>query len=235
MRSLELQADILKDRALLRDLSGQRKKQIAEKKRARARLRRHAAGVSKTTPLLASQGELTVLEQKCPGPPTRRDYENRLATFHDFCRKHKLDVEMPEDLDTAACDFCDFQFLQGEQADCGTKLLAALVHRTPELAKASGRALPRLARVLKSWRKFAPTPTRDPLPWLVTVGIAMQMAHNNFFEGALMVVLLFDTYMRFAIARVYFQFPFTLILMGLDIVVLYAYLKFSDGISKRTA
>ena len=49
------------------------------------------------------------------------------------------------------------------------------------------------------------------------------------------VVEMLETNLRFIIARFYFQFVFTLILMGLDIVVLYSYLRFSNGISKRAA
>ena len=49
------------------------------------------------------------------------------------------------------------------------------------------------------------------------------------------VVISLDSYFRVIITRACLQLAFTLILAGLDIVVLYAYLRFSDRLSERVA
>jgi hypothetical protein len=141
------------------------------------------------------------LEEKHPREPTRRDYSRRLDEFLEFSRVHGLSLETTQGLDEALCDFADTKYLEGEQCDCGTKLLAAVTHCWVQFGRHGSQRLPRFQRVLRSWKRVAPTATRDPIAWLICCGLIGALAWNGWQEEALFITLLFDTYMRFSEAH----------------------------------
>ena len=168
-----------------------------QRKRGRAQMRATASGLPlDSIPLKAHRGQLSVLEEKCPGQSTRRDYARRLSAFSEFCAEHALSTESLDLLDAALVDYSDVLYLKGEQVDSGSKLMAAVVHSLPRLGKNGDSRLPRFLRVLRSWKRVAPTPTRDPISWLVTCGIVGALVRMEEQSMALFVLVLFDTYMR---------------------------------------
>eukprot|EP00973_Karenia_brevis_P050962 7077654-Karenia_brevis.AAC.1 len=56
--------------------------------------------------------------------------------------------------------------------------------------------MPRARKSLKGFKKLAPNMSRFPLPWEWTCGLAMSMLWKKKEESALILLLLFDTYMR---------------------------------------
>ena len=171
------------------------------KQRRAARRQRTAQVKGSTTPLRASQGKLTLLEEKHPKEPTRKDYSRRLTEFLEFSRVHELSLETTQSLDEALCDFADTKYLEGEQCDCGTKLLAAVTHHWHQFGRRGSQRLPRFQRVLRSWRRVAPTATRDPIAWLVCCGLIGALTWKGWQEEALFITLIFDTYLRFTEAH----------------------------------
>ena len=140
---------------------------------------------------MASSGRLSVLEQKSPGPPTRKDYAKQLDKFLEFCTENGLVTDSVNELDLALTDYADVLYLEGEQVDAGCKLLAAVVYQFPNLGRHGDQRLPRFQRALRAWKRFAPTPSRDPIPWLIVCGIIGCMVRRGSTSHAAMVLRLF--------------------------------------------
>ena len=166
------------------------------KQRSAARQKKTAQVKGSTTPLRASRGRLTLLEEKHPKEPTRKDYVLEAAerALGVQSRARAVPGEHAQSLDEALCDFADTKYLKGEQCDCGTKLLAAVTHNWYQFGRHGSKRFPRFQRVLRSWRRVAPTATRDPIAWLVCCGLIGALTWKGWQEEALFVTLLFDTY-----------------------------------------
>ncbi|CAK0810777.1 unnamed protein product, partial [Prorocentrum cordatum] len=162
-------------------------------KRQRALKRARAIG-GVIPALKALKGERTVLESSHPSTPVRRDYCRRLDKFWEFGRSQGLSLANLKVCDDALCDFADLLFLDGEQVDAGTKLLAALEdHDAQRLGKPS---LPRFRRVLRAWHRKGPVGSRDPLPFRLLAGILGILSLHGFHEEVLALALMFCCYLR---------------------------------------
>ena len=79
------------------------------------------------------------------------DYQSRLQSFVDWCRRnHKNWVEECQ-LDEAVVTYFDEMFWKGLPGEDGSKLLAALKFILSDLSRAGKLAMPRAHRALKSW------------------------------------------------------------------------------------
>ena len=166
-------------------------------KKERARTRKAKAQVTgQEAPMLASKGGLSILESKSPGLATRKDYAKRLDKFWAFCTEHGLPTGDAAEMDMVLLDFADLLYLDGEMVDAGFKLLAAVVHRFPNLSRFGDQRMPRFQRALRAWKRYAPTPSRDPMPWSILCGIMACMVRRDCVIHAVFALLLFDTYMR---------------------------------------
>ena len=144
--------------------------------------------------LKALKGGRTVLESSHPSHPVRRDYSRRLDKFWEFGRSQGLSLANLKVFDDALCDFADLLFLDGEQVDAGTKLLAALEdHDVQRFGKPS---LPRFRRVLRAWNRKGPVGSRDPLPFRLLAGILGALSIHGFHEEVLALALMFCCYLR---------------------------------------
>lgn len=121
---------------------------------ARATRRKLVAGLKGAEPpLFVMKGGLSLLENKCPAEATRTDYAKRLHAFWEFSLKVGWVVTDVDSLDMALCDFADKLYLEGAQVDAGSKLMAVVVHHWPRLGRNGDMRLPRMLRVLKSWKR----------------------------------------------------------------------------------
>ena len=157
---------------LVKEVALRKRKRDEENKKRRAKIRQADCQADPAAPpLRASKGLRSILEGKKPGPLVQADYTRRLTSFSEFCRKHVLPKAEAKQLDIALCDYSDKLYLEGEQHDHGSKLLAALIWDNPELGAWGTWRIPRFHRVLRSWARFAPTGVRDPIAYLVACGI----------------------------------------------------------------
>lgn len=163
-----------------------------EKKRQKAK-QRQGRFVKR---LRASKGEMSILEMSSVKEPQRRDYSRRLDAFYEFVGLHQIDIHLEEGLDAALCDFADHLYLNGEGADAGWKLKAALEFVRPEAMRRSDLFLPRFRRALKGWRKMAPGQTRLPMLEFVKSCISGLMMFAGQRQMALFNELTFSTYAR---------------------------------------
>ncbi|CAK0905525.1 unnamed protein product, partial [Prorocentrum cordatum] len=162
-------------------------------KRQRALKRVRAVG-GVVPALRALKGERAVLESSHPSTPVRRDYCRRLDKFWEFGRSQGLFLANLKVCDDALCDFADLLFLDGEQVDAGTKLLAALEdHDVQRFGKPS---LPRFRRVLRAWHRKGPVGSRDPLPFRLLAGILGVLSLHGFHEEVLALALMLCCYLR---------------------------------------
>jgi hypothetical protein len=90
----------------------------------------------------------------------------------------------------------DAQFLGGEQADLGSKMLAAVRFFSPRFGKGGDLKLPLASQALKGWRKKAPSKSRMPLPIEAVFLIALALVDAGRWSMAVCVLLLMNTYMR---------------------------------------
>ena len=129
-------------------------------------------------------------------PATRRDYQRRLDDFHDFTGKHQLPLRTGEQVDHALLEYLDFLFLEGQRADAGERVVAALRFFRSESGEGAGMLLPRTARALKGFRRSAPARARFGLPWEWACGLAACLPHLGYHDAALMLLVVMDTYIR---------------------------------------
>ncbi len=171
---------------------GEKRLREAKAKRARARRRQQRH----TWSLRATKGLTTVLEELAMSSTISGDYQKRLNSFWDFVDMFLLPVKSDRDIDCAAADWADLEFLSGEGYEAGEKLLAALDRWALVMRSTGVPQLPRMKRVLKSWRKNAPRRSRLPMPeefmWLSagTLGFA------GYPWQAVFQKALFATYLR---------------------------------------
>ncbi len=134
-----------------------------------------------------------MLEEISTGRTTSADYQNRLMRFWDFVDKYHLACSSDKELDNAATDWCDLEYLSGEQPESGEKLYAALEKWALACREGRGVVLPRFRHALKSWKKNSPKRSRLPMPenfmWLITGTLGAA----GLLEEALFHVSLFST------------------------------------------
>ncbi len=172
--------------------TGSKRARQALAKRAKARLRQQRH----TWRLRATAGEGSILESLSVSSTTSADYPRRLSFFWAFLERFGLPCTTDRQLDNAATDWADLEFLSGEGCEHGEKLLAALVKWALVARETSVVMLPRFRHSLKSWRKNSPKQSRLPMPeeflWISagTLGAAGLVAES------LYLVTLFATYLR---------------------------------------
>ena len=147
-------------RRRVEQLGGLRKMVDSHKKKREKAMRRKRKYVKR---MRATRGEKSILELNSVKEPQRRDYSRRLEKFYAFADHFELDIAKEKGLDEVLCEYADALYMEGEDCNCGQKLLAALELEMPEWHREGVLKLPRFRRALKGWRKLAPPQTRLPL------------------------------------------------------------------------
>ena len=142
-------------------------------------------------------GGTSRFERPAASTQTQRDYARRLGEFDSFCSLHG-----PPPVDFVALEklilmYFDEAFLCGHPLATGTKMLAAIGHRWPDLRRSANRCLlGRARRALQGWSKLCPPETWLPLPWPAVAGIACALVSMGEFGMALGVIVATDAYLR---------------------------------------
>ena len=139
-------------------------------------------------------GGQSFLEQAAVSPRTARDYQFRIAVFHQFCRLSKLSIRSAPQIDTCLTIFFEQCFKDGMSINEVTKFLAAIIDSRPELS--SKHMLVHSRRALKGWRNLDPGTSRPPEAWPVVALLASKMVEANKVIHALFILTMFATYCR---------------------------------------
>ena len=146
--------------------------------------------------LRASVGLRSVLEELAVQPATSKDYHRRLDEFWGFAARHRLRVKTPDELDVALVEYADSMFLDGEGFHVGEKLVAAFESRAIERTSDGVLRAPRFRKVIKSWKKNAPSQSRLPMPEVFMWAVAGLLLARGHKEMSLYSVGLYSTYLR---------------------------------------
>ena len=137
---------------------------------------------------------MTFLEQNAISHEVAVDYKTRAQNFRRFAKSRKLSLHGKKKLDDSFCIFLNELFEQGSDVGDATKYLAALVDSEPDF---SGKEnLPRSRRCLQGWHRLDPGATRPPMPWELIAAIVMKLVQRDLIDHALLVLLMFDAYLR---------------------------------------
>ena len=126
----------------------------------------------------------------------KKDYVQRLKQVWAFAAHWGLRLLTDREFDNTACDWADFQFLDGEGCHVGEKLKAAL-----EAWATGGRErgcipMPRYRRCLRSWKRNAPKRSRLPMPIEFMLLISAALYFPRSYEKGLFRIGLFCTFIR---------------------------------------
>ena len=136
----------------------------------------------------------TFLEQSAISMEVAVDYKHRMQIFRKFAKEHKLSLRGQKKLDESFCFFLNSLFEEGNDIGDATKHLAALIDSEPGCTGKD--SLPRSRRCLQGWRRLDPGATRPPMPWELIAAIVMKLVQRELIDQALLVLLMFDAYLR---------------------------------------
>ena len=136
------------------------------------------------------------LETKSVKQPTLDDYRIRATTFCQWCLTSLVLWASDEELDLALVLFMDKLYFEGNGADAGSKLVAALKFFIPRFNRVGGGALPRTVRCLVSWGKLRPGHQRLPFPWIALMAVVGLLSSRGLVWEAFYLLVAFRTYIR---------------------------------------
>ena len=165
--------------------------------RRRAKTGRAARRQKVASPRIrASLGEESVLESLAVSPPVKVDYATRLKQFWGFAQHWGLPLQKDKQFDDVACDWADFQFLDGEGCHVGEKLKAALDAWATVSRDRGCISMQRFRRVLRAWKKNAPKQSRLPMPEEFAFLISAGLCFHHSYEMGLYHIGLFCSFLR---------------------------------------
>jgi integrase len=143
------------------------------------------------------RGDRSRLEAEAVAEVTSKEYGRQLSLFDDyFSQTNWQQAETLDDLELQTLEYMDHMYLEGAPVGAGTKLLASLASRWPQLHRSQGFNFHRVRRALQGWARIAPSAERLPIPWLGIAGIAATLLAMGEWCAALAVVLAADAYLR---------------------------------------
>lgn len=155
-----------------------------EKKRRRRAVQRQTRAA-----VVEAAGGSSSLREAAVGPATRQRYQNLWKTFLAWKNPQHF-----RDIDQALEAYLQELYLQGEDLSVGNYVVAAVLHRQPEL-RAKG-CLARAQQALKGWRNLHPPKSRMPLPYEVICLVVVTAIQQGKLEEALAILLTFFLYLR---------------------------------------
>jgi len=170
--------------------------------RAQTRLRQEVARrTSKRRKLAADHAtggilQRSLLEEEAVSSNAREVYVSLWRGLLDFANENALPTETPNDVDYLVVEWMNNEFMEGKQAERGSKMLAAVKYFRPEFKVRGGAVLPRATQALQGWRRHAPEQSRLPLPWEVTALIAEELATTGRPTAAVALALMHHCYLR---------------------------------------
>jgi len=118
---------------------------------------------------------LTSLEGKAISKKTSIYYQSELDQFIEFADEKHLELKSDQTVDSSLVMYMNKCYFGGERAEKGEKVMASLLHASPEFGRMGARDLPRAWRCLKGWRKLTPGCSRRALPLAVWCALARRL------------------------------------------------------------
>ena len=184
--------------------SGSSSSESKEERRGRERLRQRNLGKRvkrrrmrylEVTMEDLTQG-LSPLEEGNLLTQVRGAYELYLKKLTAMVEKEKLPFSNEHEVDLAMALCFNKEFLEGESAHVGEKIMASYVDRNPDYGKYGRKKLPRSWRCLKGWRKMCPGRSRLGHALPVWTGIFWRMIVRGHRAKAVFGLLSLSTYSR---------------------------------------
>eukprot|EP00969_Alexandrium_andersonii_P218687 9659053-Alexandrium_andersonii.AAC.1 len=76
--------------------------------------------------------------------------------FKGWASQKHLPLDSDDAVDTAMAKYCESQFLAGDGAHVGERLIAAWLFHHPDFSRHGRSHLVRMSRTLKGWRRLCP-------------------------------------------------------------------------------
>ena len=140
--------------------------------------------------------EVTFLQLSRLRPATQSKYAGALERVLAWWRMRSLPDWAAGMWDAALQDYLEELYEQGANRGEASSVVAALLWLRPELGGTQKAALPLSAASLRGWAKLEPGFTRPPLPYAIALAAALWLAEHSQQEAALLVWMLFETYLR---------------------------------------
>lgn len=90
----------------------------------------------------------------------------------------------------------EWMFDRGYSWTVAERLVPALVWGQPRLHAGGARMFPLTQHAVAGWRRLAPARSRPPVPWRALAAAVVTLAEAGRVQSALMLLLMFETYMR---------------------------------------
>ena len=122
-----------------------------------------------------------------------------MSSFIIFCQANQLNWVDVASLDVRVCVFFDQMFLNGyggEEAEEGSKYLAALAFFLPDVSRMGPFSLPGATRAMRGWTKSAPGHQRLPLPRVLLCAVIRVLLAAQWILMAFALWLSFRAYLR---------------------------------------
>lgn len=159
--------------------------------------RRTTAGPRPSLPIIAELApHLTPLAINSVRPQTQVLYVEALLLLRGRLRVRTLPHCSSPDWDLMLMNVLQELYEDEYPLAVAQRLCSALLWALPYLGRPLRRALPHAHQALKGWHCMHPPGSRPPIPRRVAALIAKHMLERGSFEGALLVMTLFETYMR---------------------------------------
>jgi integrase len=102
----------------------------------------------------------------------------------------------PETWGDIMVDFVESRYEKGQHFSVASRALAALMWIQPSLRLQGKARLPAARSALEGWRKAHPGTSRPPIPRVIAMAVAVQLLDNGEPWMALLIMVLFESYMR---------------------------------------
>ena len=139
---------------------------------------------------------LSFLEKTAVKSTCQKDYVRRIQLFVEWCRLRHQSWSSDHGLDNSLCLLGDEMFFKGDSVEEMSKLVSALKHFVPAISARGQGGLPRINRVLTSWRRLAPSSQRLPLPLVALCAMMAVAVARGKLEDAIRWFVQFRTYLR---------------------------------------
>ena len=177
--------------ALVDMVATQQKAREFEKPRLKRQRRAHTVAAD-----LDQSSARTALQQLSVTAPTLKQYEKILAELATWITSRRASPLCEEEWDALVAAWMDEWFFEGQGANSGEKLLAAVLWKLPQFGRSAGGRMIQSRQALKGWRRVFPPGGRLPLPMAVVAMLAMEILWKGRPDIAVLVLLMMETYCR---------------------------------------
>ena len=122
---------------------------------------------------------LNLLQLGAVGPQTRQNYAASLLKFENWVGQQGTQVVIDAEIDAAMSTWMEAEFVLGNPASSGERLLSAWMDKFTAFGKRGARRLPNTWRSLQGWQRLSPCRSRKPWVRAVWSGTACRLAEQG--------------------------------------------------------